>query len=452
MAEPAARMRAAPLRAAAIGVAVGLVLADSSIAVLALPAIFRELDVELDHLHWALTSFNLALAVAAAPVALLARRVAARGTFAGGLVLFAAASAACALAPDFWSLVGFRAAQALGGAAVVVAALPLLAACSERERAVTLWVAAGTAGAALGPALGGALTEAISWRAVFAFQAPAALLPLPFLAGIAAVPPAAARTRLHLAANLALGLISAGLAAALFLVVLLLIEGWGLSPIGAAAVVTVLPLAAVATAPFARRIASPRAAAAAGVLLTAGGLTALGLLPGAHWGWTLPPQVLLGAGLALAFAGLTDLALHRSEPQAVHAGVTVAARHAGIVAGLLLLTPVLVDELDRQEEAAEQAGAAHLLDAQVSPATKLRLAQALSKRLEGDAQTIPDFAPAFREVEPAPDERAAVAALQRQIDDTVDRAVTAAFSPAFLVAAALALAALLGLPFRRRGP
>jgi MFS family permease len=441
------------MRSAALGLAVALVLADSSIAVLALPAIFAELDVELGDLHWALTSLNLALAVAAVPAALLVRRAGARRAFVAGTVLFAAASAACALAPEFWGLVGFRAAQALGGSAVVVAALPLLAStCGGRERAVTLWVAAGTAGAALGPALGGILTETISWRAVFAFQAPAALLPLPFVAGlaVAAATSPAARTRLHLGANLALALVSAGLAAALFLVVLLLIEGWGLSPIEAAAVVTVLPLAAVATVPLARRVESNRAAAAAGILLAAGGLAALGLLPGAHWGWTVPPQILVGIGLALAFAGLTDVALHRSEPQELHGGVTVAARHAGIVLGLLLLSPVLVGELDRQGERAELAGAAHLLDSRLSPTTKLRLAQELAERLGGEARSIPDLEPAFRAVQPERGERAALAALRRRIDDTVARAVTAAFSEPFLLAAALALAALLGLAVPRR--
>jgi MFS family permease len=443
-----------PFRASAACLAVGLVLADSSIAVLALPAIYRELELELGDLHWALTSFNLALALAAVPAALLARRVGARAAFGGGLVLFAVASAACALAPGYWSLVGFRAVQALGGAAVVVAALELLGTLvGSRGRAVSVWVAAGAVGAAVGPAVGGALTEAVSWRAVFAVQAPLALAALPLVRGGPSVSVTRGGSRrVNAGANVALGLVSAGLAAALFLVVLLLIEGWGLSPVAAAAVVTVLPLAALATARVAHRVESGRARAAAGVLLCAGGLAALGVLPEHGWAWTVPPQLLLGAGLALAFAGLTDAALRGREPQALQAGVTVAARHAGIVAGLLLLTPVLVAELDRRAEQAELAGAAQLLDADIAPGTKLRLAARLADRLGESSRGVPDLDPAFDAVRPQAGDRAAFGGLRRTLDDTVAEAVTVAFSRPFLLAAALALAALAALAVRERPP
>ena len=87
----------------------------------------------------------------------------------------------------------------------------------------------------------------------------------------------------HLAANAALGLISAALAAALFLVVLMLIEGWRLSPIAAAAAVSVLPAFALLSAPLARRVPAVEARAAAGAILIAGGLAALGLLPMRRW-------------------------------------------------------------------------------------------------------------------------------------------------------------------------
>jgi MFS family permease len=430
------------MRVAAICLAVGLVLADSSVAVLALPAIYTELDVALGDLHWVLTAFNIALAVAAVPVALLVRRAADRA-FVAGLVLFALASLGCAVAPGFGELVGLRAVQALGGAAVVVAALELLPPLvASQRRAVAVWVAAGTVGAAFGPAAGGVLTETISWRAVFAVQAPLALAALPFSFGLrGAAEGAEARTRVRLGPNVALALVSAGLAAALFLVVLLLIEGWGLSPVEAAAVVTALPLAALATARFAGRVPDTRARSAAGATLVTGGLAALGLLPGAGWGWTIAPQLLVGAGLALAFSGLTEAALV-GRPQALHGGITVAARHAGIVLGLLLLTPLLVADLDRQSVAAEEAGAARLLDARITPGTKLELASALAFRLGEADGSIPDLDPAFAAIEPEDDERVAVAGLRRSLDDIVDRAVTSAFSRPFLLGALLSLAAV----------
>jgi MFS family permease len=435
------------LRAAAISLAVGLVLADSSIAVLALPAIYREYDVSLGNLHWVLTSFNLVLALAAIPAALLTRRVAPRRSFAGGLVLFALAAAGCALAPSFGALVAFRAVQALGGAAAVVAALELL----PGRRAVAWWVAAGVAGAAVGPAVGGVLTEAVSWQAVFAVQVPLALVPLPFLVGAwhrEVVPGTASRPRL--APNVALAFLSAALAAALFLVVLLLIEGWQLSPLGAAAVVSALPFAALAAAPFARRVENARARATGGAILVAGGLAGLALLPRAGWAWTVPPQLLIGAGIALALEGLTETAFAGRRLGALDAGVTIAARHAGIVLGLLLLTPVLVGDLARERHSAELAATARLLDAQVSTTTKVELARKLSAQMEGTRGRIPEFAPAFRSVDSKPGERPALVQLQTSFENLLDRAVTSSFSRAFLLAAAFALCALASLAVRRR--
>src|SRR5919109_704794 len=296
-----------PMRTAAISLAVGLVLADSSIAVLALPALYRELGVDLADLHWVLTTFNVALALAAIPAARIVRSLRPGRAFAAGLVLFAVASAACAAAPSFGALLAFRAVQALGGAAVVVAALELLPPLvRSRTRGVAVWVGAGAVGAAVGPAVGGVLTEVISWRAVFAVQVPLALVPLGLVRGLrSTLVPTPKSIRPPIAPNIALALVSAALAAPLFLVVLLLVEGWGLSPIAAASAVSVLPLAAVVTAPLVRHVRGVRERAAAGAILVAGGLGGLALLPRAGWAWTLPPQALVGAGLALAITAVT---------------------------------------------------------------------------------------------------------------------------------------------------
>ena len=107
---------------------------------------------------------------------------------------------------------------------------------SER-RATAIWAAAGATGAALGPAIGGLLTELVSWQSIFLVQVPVALAAaVPILAvarheaATGIVEPELRRTgRPHLLANLALALVSAAIAAALFLLVLLLIEGWRLS-------------------------------------------------------------------------------------------------------------------------------------------------------------------------------------------------------------------------------
>ena len=132
---------------------------------------------------------------------------------------------------------------------------------SERVAART-WATAGAIGAALGPAAGGLLTELVSWQSIFLFQVPPAilvaipLLPVARRESVDATRRAELRDtgRPHLPANLALALVSGALAAALFLIVLLIIEGWRHSPIVAALAVSVMPIAALATAPLARTV------------------------------------------------------------------------------------------------------------------------------------------------------------------------------------------------------
>ena len=155
-----------------LGLSVGLVLADSSVVTIALPEILARYDVEIATLAWALTSYNLALALAALPAAFLARRSPTR-VFGAGVVLFAAASLVCAFASSFGLLVSARAAQGAAGAAVVCGALALLAdAAGGDAPAARIWAFAGVIGAALGPAAGGVLTQLFGWESIFLVQAP----------------------------------------------------------------------------------------------------------------------------------------------------------------------------------------------------------------------------------------------------------------------------------------
>jgi MFS family permease len=438
----------------ALAVAVGLVLADSSVVVLALPDIYRELDVSVSSVVWVLVAFNLVLAAAAVPAAHAAVRVGPARLTVAGLGVFAASSLACGLASDIGVLLAARCAQAVGGAAAVCASLELLPAVSGSERrAAATWAAAGAAGAALGPGIGGLLTELVSWQSIFFVQVPAAVvLAVPLARSVRREGPrtAAARAgRPHLAPNLALGLVSAALAAALFLVVLLLIEGWRLSPIAAAAAVTVMPCAALGSAPFARRVAQVNARAAAGVILIAGGLAGLGLLPHASVWLTFPPQLLVGAGLALTLSALTEAALEGRAPQAIHGGWTIAARHAGVVAGLLILTPLFTADLETERDHAEQAGTAALLDARIPPTAKIELATRISDRITEEGDKVPVLAPAFEPLPDDPEERAATIEVRSAIEEEVDSAATHAFSRSFLLAAAFAVAALLPVGLAR---
>ena len=429
-----------------VGLGIGLALADSSVVTLALPDILRQFDVEIPSVAWVLTSYNLWLALAAVPAAYAARRRPVPA-FAAGTLLFAAASLACAFAPTFGVLVGGRCVQAVGGALLVCAALDFLTEIEgSDQRAVRTWAAAGILGAALGPAIGGILTETLGWESIFLVQAPLALVTLAGAFRLRVRPLVEPAGRPSIPANLALLLLSGALTAALFLLVLLLVDGWRMDPAAAGIVVTVMPIAAIATAGIADRLGATATRAATGVVLVAGGLTALGVLPGSAWWWTVLPQVLVGAGLGLALSALTERALHGRSPQAVHGGWTIAARHAGVVVGLLLLTPVFTAALDRNEERALRAGAAAVLDSGIPPLEKLGVAQDVLAIVRASDREVPDVRGAFADRPDTPEYRG----LEDELVSQLDRAVTAAFSRPFLLAALLALGALVPIVVSRR--
>jgi MFS family permease len=452
------RVRGNP-RVWALALAVGVVLADSSIVVLALPDIYRDLDTSVFGVTWVLVSFNLVMALAAVPAAMVARRVGPGRAAAVGLAIFAGAGLACGLSDNLTTLIIARSVQALGGALAVTASLELLPATVGSERRATMvWATAGATGAALGPAVGGILTQLVSWQSIFLIQVPIALaaaVPILTVARQEMSTRVIERElrptgRPHLWANVALAMVSASIAAALFLLVLLLIEGWRLSPIGAAIVVSMMPLAAVVGSRLSGWVADPRARAAAGAILLAGGLGGLALLPKAEVVLTLPPQALIGVGLSLVLSALTETALAGRDPQAIHGGWTISARHAGVVIGLLALTPVFTHDIAVQQKDAINAGTAVILDSPVNPLLKLDLAKKISEHLEGEDGKVPNLGNVF---EPLPDdegERTEVVQLRSELQDQLDRGATHAFSPSFGIAALIGLLALIPIGLARR--
>jgi predicted MFS family arabinose efflux permease len=446
---------------AALSLVVAVVLGDSGVVTLALPEILRDVGAEVGEVAWVLIAFNLVLALAAVPAA----RVCVRGdpatATAGGLVVLAAATALCAVAPSLGVLIAARATQAVGGALVIVGSLELLVEATGAERAgARRWAAAGVAGAALGPVIGGLLTSAFSWRSIFVVQIPVLLLALPAVIALrgrvvrreANLDPSPDRP--HVMANLALALLSAALTAALFLLVLLLVEGWRRSPAVAAVAVTAVPVAALAAGPLFRGVrAGTRSEAVAGSVLIAGGLVGLALLPGAELAWTIAPQVLVGLGLGLSVDSLTAAALRDRIPRALHGGWTIAARHAGVVAGLAILTPIFTADLRHAETPAKEAVASLVLDAPLPASTKLDLADGLGRQLVAERGRVPDLRPAFLTLRLPATQAATAAALELDLEDQLERAATRAFRTAFLVAALLALLALapaVALSDRRR--
>jgi MFS family permease len=434
-----------------LSLTVAVVLGDAGIVTLALPDILREFGARVGEVAWVLIAFNLVLALAAVPAARLCVRGNPASATAAGLVVFGVATAACAAAPSLAALVTARAFQAVGGALVLVGSLELLIAAAGDELAgARRWAVAGVAGTALGPVAGGLLTAAFAWRSIFIVQIPVAILAIP--AALALRHRTVSQTsisldttpdRPHVLANLALALLSAGLAAALFLLVLLIVDGWRKSPAVAAVAVTAIPLAALAAGPLFRTWrAGTRSEAIAGSILVAGGLAGLALLPAASLPWTLAPQLLVGLGLGLSVDSLTSAALRDRVPRALHGGWTIAARHAGVVLGLAILTPIFTADLRRAETPAKEAVAGLVLDAPLPATTKLELAGTLSRRLVAERGRVPDLRPAFASLRLAPGEVAPAAALEADLEDQLRRAATRAFRTAFLVAALIGLLAL----------
>lgn len=412
---------------------------------LALPAILRHLDTSVGQVAWVLISFNLVLGLAAVPAARALPRAHPRVLAAIGIAVFALASAWCAAAGSIEVLITARCLQAVGGALALVGCLELLVSVHGERRGVAGWVTAGVVGTAAGPVAGGLLTEAISWQSIFVVQVPFAALAVPAALALRTEQPVVDdRHRPALRPNLTLALLSAALTAALFLLVLLLVDGWRHSPATAAITVSVVPLAAVMAAPLARLLrATPEAEVIAGCLLVAGGLVGLALPPSAHLAWTVAPQALVGLGLGLTVDRLTAQAMELRQPRARHAAWTVSARHLGIVAGLALLTPVFTADLQDAQVPAQEAVTALVIDAPLQPEDKIALARALGDQLVAQEGQVPDLHPAFAALDLDPADRPAADRLERDLDQQLERAATHAFRDSFLVGAGLALLALL---------
>jgi hypothetical protein len=232
----------------------------------------------------------------------------------------------------------------------------------------------------------------------------------------------------------------------LFLLVLLLVAGWSLSPLGAAAAVTVIPLAAAAGT---RVRGDAHVRAAVGSALVAGGTLAIAWLPDADVAWTLLPQALAGFGMGIAFPALAGGLL--PEHTAHDVARTLAVRHAGIALALVALAPVVAQQLESATERAREQGVALVLDARLDPRAKIALAPALLRGV--DEQDPRDGLRRAVRAERGRFEGRDLAEYDRlghRADETVTAAVADAFEEAFLITGALALlAALVVTPWER---
>ncbi len=439
---------------AVVVAAIGIAFADSSVVVLALPDLYGQLHTTIVGVSWVITAYNAAVAVVALALVFVVRRVSAVWLFGAGLVIFAGASTACALSNELSALLAARCVQGAGGAMLLAGSLPVLAGLTgSTRRGAEIWTVAGLIGASLGPALGGLVTQLFDWRAIFAVQVPLALVGLVAVLGPRRPAPAAeegerspART---LYANVSLALLFGALVGVLFLAVLLVILVWGYSPIGGAAIVSVLPLATAAARPLQRRLARS-AATCAGSALVALGLVALAVLPSSSLGYLMPALVICGVGIGLAVPVFSAAALDLGSGLTRSGTLTIGVRHLGLVLALAVIAPILAAELPSTRNHVTLQATAVLLDSPISLGTKVPVAVDIAAELEhARAGEIPDLARPFDDHGARSD--STIAAARDKLVATVEETITRAFRVPFLFAAALAAASLvLGATFGRR--
>jgi EmrB/QacA subfamily drug resistance transporter len=188
-----------------------MVVLDSVVVITALPRMQRDLHVSLASLQWTLNAYGIAFAAGIITAAALGDRFGRRKLFTIGLALFTAASVACAQAPNLSELIVARTLQGLGGAIVLPLSLTILTAAFPIERrGMIVGIYGGLAGlaVAMGPIVGGVVTQSIDWHWIFWINVPIGVVAV--LLGVRLLPESyGARERLDL---VGVGLITAGVA------------------------------------------------------------------------------------------------------------------------------------------------------------------------------------------------------------------------------------------------
>jgi len=162
---------------------------DNLVVTTALPTMQRDLHASISGLEWTVNAYTLTFAVLLMLGAALGDRLGRRRVFLVGLGIFTAGSAMAAMSPSIDWLIGARALQGMGGAIVTPLTLTILSDAVPSERrglALGLWGGISGLGVAIGPLVGGAVVQGLSWQWIFWLNVPI---------GLAAIPLGAARLR-----------------------------------------------------------------------------------------------------------------------------------------------------------------------------------------------------------------------------------------------------------------
>jgi EmrB/QacA subfamily drug resistance transporter len=206
------------LTAAILGSAMSFI--DSTAVNVSLPVLQRELHATSGQTQWVIEGYALFLSALILLGGALGDLYGRRKVFACGVVLFAAASIACALAGSIEMLIAARCIQGIGGALLTPGSLSLISAAysgEQRGRAIGLWSGFSALTSAAGPVIGGWLTQEFSWRYVFMINIPIAIVVLAVLHGVPESRDESADRRIDVVgatlATLGLGLLVYGLIA-----------------------------------------------------------------------------------------------------------------------------------------------------------------------------------------------------------------------------------------------
>ena len=167
---------------AIVSVALFMVTLDNLVVTNALVSIREDLGATLEQLEWTVNAYTLSYAVFLLTAAALGDRLGRRMVFAVGLAIFTVSSAAAALAPSTEALIAARAVQGLGGAVITPLSLTLLSeafAGEKRGLALGIWSGVSGLGVALGPVVGGAVVDGISWHWIFWLNVPIGIALVP---------------------------------------------------------------------------------------------------------------------------------------------------------------------------------------------------------------------------------------------------------------------------------
>jgi EmrB/QacA subfamily drug resistance transporter len=150
---------------------------DNTVVNVALPSIQRDLHAQISALEWVINGYTLTFAVLIATGGRLGDIFGRRLMFLAGVIIFAITSATAGIAQDPAMLIGSRAIQGNGAALMMPATLSIITntfPAAERGRAIGIWAGVSALALSIGPVVGGALTEYVSWRAIFFINLPVA--------------------------------------------------------------------------------------------------------------------------------------------------------------------------------------------------------------------------------------------------------------------------------------